>query len=163
VSRIVNKMPGNFRFIGLIALALPNARFIHVQRDPIDTCVSCFSTLFSESIPYAYDLEELARYYRAYEAVMEGWRIVLPPGKMLEVQYEGVVADLEGQARRIVEYCGLGWDPNCLEFHRNSRTVRTASMAQVRQPLYKSSVGRSRAYERFLGPLIAQSEQSRCS
>jgi tetratricopeptide (TPR) repeat protein len=158
--RIVNKMLGNFRFVGLMALAMPGARFIHVQRDPIDTCVSCFSTLFSQCIPYAYDLEELGRYYRAYEAVMEGWRIALPPGKMLEVRYEGVVADLEGQARRIVEYCGLEWDPTCLDFHRNKRSVRTASMVQVRQPLYKSSVGRWRAYERFLGPLMAQFEPS---
>jgi len=155
-SRIVNKMLGNFRFVGLIALALPGARFIHVRRDPIDTCVSCFSTLFTETMPYAYDLGELGRYYRAYESLMEAWRILLPPGRMLEVRYEGVVADLEGQARRIVEYCGLDWDPTCLEFHRNSRTVRTASMAQVRRPLYKSSVGRWRAYERFLGPLLAQ-------
>jgi hypothetical protein len=154
--RIVNKMLGNFRFVGLMALAMPGARFIHVQRDPIDTCVSCFSTLFSECIPYAYDLEELGRYYRAYAAVMEGWRMLLPPGRMLEVKYEAVVADLEGQARRIVEHCGLDWDPTCLEFHRNSRTVRTASMAQVRRPLYKSSVGRWRAYERFLGPLLGQ-------
>jgi tetratricopeptide (TPR) repeat protein len=161
--RIINKMLGNFRFVGLMALAMPGARFIHVQRDPIDTCLSCFSTLFSECIPYAYDLEELGRYYRAYEAVMEGWRTVLAPGKMLDVKYESVVADLEGQARRIVEHCGLEWDPNCLDFHRNRRSVRTASMVQVRQPLYKSSVGRWRAYERFLGPLMAQFEPSRRS
>jgi tetratricopeptide (TPR) repeat protein len=159
-SRIVNKMLGNFRFVGLIALALPGARFIHVRRDPIDTCVSCFSTLFTETIPYAYDLAELGRYYRAYESLMEGWRMVLPPGRMLEVRYEAVVADLEGQARRIVEHCGLDWDPTCLQFHRNSRTVRTASMAQVRRPLFKSSVGRWRAYERFIGPLLGQFEPS---
>jgi Sulfotransferase family len=108
------------------------------------------------SIPYAYDLGELGRYYRSYESLVAGWRIVLPPGRMLEVQYEAVVADLEGQGRRIVEHCGLDWDPTCLEFHWNSRTVRTASMAQVRRPLYRSLVGRWRGCERFLGPLLGQ-------
>src|SRR5271163_969317 len=158
-SRIVNKMLGNFRFVGLLALALPGARFIHVQRDPLDACISSFSTLFAEDIPYAYDLRELGRYYRAYEAVMEHWRTVLPPGMMIDVKYESVIADLEGEARRVVEHCGLAWDPTCLDFHRNQRSVRTASMTQVRRPLYNSSVGRWRAYERFLGPLLAEFEQ----
>lgn len=154
-SRIVNKMPENFRFAGMIALALPNARILHVRRDPVDTCFSCFSTLFSESQPYTYDLAELGRYYRAYEALMDVWRRVLPQGMVIEVQYEDVVADLEGQARRILGHCGLEWDARCLEFHRNARSVRTASLAQVRRPLYKSSVGRWRPYQPFLGPLLA--------
>ena len=96
-SRIVNKMLSNFCFVGLMALALPGARFIHVQRDPLDACISCFSTLFAEDIPYANDLRELGRYYRAYEAVMEHWRTVLPPGTMIDVKYESVIADLEGR------------------------------------------------------------------
>ena len=158
-SRIVNKMLSNFCFVGLMALALPGARFIHVQRDPLDACISCFSTLFAEDIPYAYNLRELGRYYRAYEAVMEHWRTVLPQGTMIDVNYESVIADLEGEARRVVEHCGLAWDPTCLDFHRNQRSVRTASMTQVRRPLYNSSVGRWRAYERFLGPLLAEFEQ----
>jgi len=154
-SRIVDKMTENFRFAGLIALALPRARMIHVRRDPLDTCVSCFTTLFAEDLPYAYDLEELGRYYRAYRALMDHWRAVLPPGMMLEVRYEDVIADREAQSRRIVDHCGLEWDPLCLDFHRNERSVRTASFTQVRRPLYRTSVGRWRNYEAFLGPLIA--------
>jgi tetratricopeptide (TPR) repeat protein len=154
-SRIVNKMPENFRFADMIALALPNARIVHVRRDPVDTCFSCFSTLFAENQPYTYDLAELGRYYRAYEALMDVWRRVAPQGMTLEVRYEDVVADLEGQARRILAHCGLEWDARCLEFHRNARSVRTASVAQVRRPLYNSSVGRWRRYEAFLGPLLA--------
>ncbi len=157
--RIVNKMPENFRFAGLIALALPNARIIHVRRDPVDTCVSCFSTLFAENLPYTYDLAELGRYYRGYEGLMDYWRGALPPGLMIDVQYEDVVADLEGQGRRILAHCGLGWDARCLDFHRNERSVRTASVAQVRRPLYQSSVGRWRRYEAFLGPLLAALDQ----
>jgi hypothetical protein len=155
-ERIVNKMPDNFRFVGLIHLALPNARIIHVRRDPIDTCLSCFSKQFAGNLPYSYDLAELGRYYRAYEALMAHWRRVLPQGAMLEVRYEEIVADLEGQARRILAYCGLAWDANCLDFHRTERPVHTASVAQVRQPIYKSSVQRWRPYERFLGPLLAE-------
>ncbi len=153
--RIVDKMTENFRFAGLIALALPNARILHVRRDPADTCVSCFSTLFTDNLPYTYDLAELGRYYRAYEALMNHWRDALPHGMMIDVQYEDVVADLEGQSRRILDHCGLEWDARCLDFHRNERAVRTASMAQVRRPLYKSSVGRWRRYEAFLEPLLA--------
>ena len=153
-TRIVNKTNENFRHAGLIALALPQARIIHVRREPLDTCVSCFSTLFLEDLPYTYDLAELGRYYRAYEALMAHWRRVLPPGMMLEVRYEDVVADLEGEGRRILAHCGLDWDPRCLDFHKNDRSVRTASATQVRQPINARSVGRWRAYEPFLGPLI---------
>jgi tetratricopeptide (TPR) repeat protein len=155
-ARITNKTTENFRWIGLIHLALPNARIIHMRRDPIDTCLSCFSLLFDDSLPYTFDLRELGRYYRAYEATMAHWRDALPANVMLEVQYEEVVADLEGQARRVVAHCGLEWDSRCLDFHQTVRPVRTASVAQVRQPIYKSSVGRWRAYEAFLGPLLAE-------
>ncbi|MGD1016585.1 MAG: sulfotransferase [Roseiarcus sp.] len=153
-ERITNKKPENFIYLGLIRLALPNAQVIHVRRDPLDTCFSCFSQNFSEgAVPYAYDLGELGRFYRAYETLMEHWRAVLPADAMIEVRYEDVVADLEGQARRLVAYCGLEWDPRCLEFHRAERAVRTASIAEVRQPIYATSIGRWRAYEAFLGPL----------
>ncbi len=157
-ERITDKMPGNFLVTGLIHLALPNARIIHTRRDPIDTCLSCFSKLFPANQPYSYDLAELGRYYRAYEALMAHWRGVLPQNVMLEVHYEKVVADLEGQARRIVAHCGLEWDARCLDFHKTERQVRTASAAQVRQPIYKSSAGRWRAYEAFLGPMLAELE-----
>lgn len=152
--RIANKMTENFRFAGLIALALPNARILHVRRDPLDTCVSCFSNLFLEHLPYTYDLAELGRYYRAYEALMSHWREALPPGMMIDVQYEDVVADLEGQGRRLLAHCGLSWDSRCLDFHNHGRSVRTASVAQVRRPLYQSSVGRWRRYAAHLAPLF---------
>jgi tetratricopeptide (TPR) repeat protein len=155
-ERIVNKTPANFRFVGLIRRALPNARIIHTRRDPVDTCFSCYSQMFRQHLGYAFDLGELGRYYRAYDALMAHWRTALPAGAMLEVQYEDVVADLEAEARRIVAYCGLAWDPRCLDFHETVRPVRTASLTQVRQPLYKSSVGRWRAYAGHLGPLLAE-------
>ena len=149
-------MPQNFYFVGLIHLALPNARIIHACRDPIDTCLSCFSQLFNRYHPYAYDLAELGRYYRAYAGLMAHWRRLLPENVMLEVQYEDVIADLEGQARRFVAHCGLQWDDACLSFHKTERPVRTASAVQVRQPIYGTSVGRWRSYEQFLAPLIAE-------
>src|SRR5262249_35561791 len=113
-ERITDKMPSNFRFAGLIHLALPNARIIHVRRDPLDTCLSCFSKIFTGDQPFSYDLGELGRLYRAYDALMAHWRRVLPDGAMLDVQYEELVADFENQARRIVAYCGLAWDERCL-------------------------------------------------
>jgi tetratricopeptide (TPR) repeat protein len=155
-QRITDKMPGNFNFVGLIHLALPNARIIHTRRDPIDVCLSCFSRLFASGHQYAYDLRELARYYRAYEAQMAHWRRVLPAGVMLEVQYEEVVADLEGQARRIVAHCGLEWDEACLAFHSTERAVRTFSNSQVRQPIYRDAIGRWQAYAEFLKPLLEE-------
>ena len=153
-ERIVNKTPVNFSVVGLIHLMLPNARIIHARRDPVDTCLSCFTKLFVHDLPYTYDLGELGRYYLGYEALMGHWRKALPEGVMLEVRYEDVVADLEGQARLMLEHLGLEWDPACLDFHRAGRQVRTASTLQVRQPIYASSVGRWRAYETQLAPLI---------
>jgi tetratricopeptide (TPR) repeat protein len=153
-ERITDKMPLNFLFIGLIHLALPNARIIHTSRDPVDTCLSCFATLFTGEHRVAYELAELGRYYRAYEELMEHWRRVLPTGVMLEVRYEDLVADFAAQARRIVAHCGLEWDDSCLRFYDTRRPVRTASAAQVRQPIYASSVGRWRAYGDLLAPLV---------
>ena len=152
-GRIVDKLPTNFLHVGLIHLALPDARIIHVKRDPLDTCFSCYTLMFAGDVGFAYDLGELGRYYTAYEALMDHWRKVLPQGTMLEVRYEDLVNDLPGQARRIVEYCGLKWDERCLEFHKSSRVVATASLYQVRQPVYQSSVGRAQAYSNHLGPL----------
>ena len=153
-QRVTDKMPLNFLYVGLIHLALPNARIIHARRDPLDTCVSCFETLFTGDHRVAYELGELGRYYRAYEGLMEHWTRVLPDGVLLEVRYEDVVADLERQARRIVAHCGLGWDDACLGFHGSPRPVRTASAAQVRRPIYRSSVGRWRVYGELLNPLM---------
>jgi hypothetical protein len=153
---ITDKMPSNFYYVGLIHLALPRARVIHVNRNPVDTCVSCFSKLFAGEQPQTYDLAELGRYYRAYHDLMAHWRSVLPAGAFLDVQYEEVVGDIEGQARRILDYCGLEWDARVLDFHRNERPVKTASASQVRRPIYGSSIARWRNYEKYLGPLLAE-------
>ena len=152
---VTDKMPSNYYFAGLIHLALPNAKIIHSMRDPVDTCISCFSKLFSAEQNHTYDLGEIGRYYKRYEQLMAHWRRVLPEGRVLDVQYEDVVADLETQARRIIAHCGLPWDDRCLSFYQTDRPVRTASATQVRQPIYKSAVGRWRVYEEFLGPLLA--------
>jgi tetratricopeptide (TPR) repeat protein len=153
--RIVDKMPSNFCYAGLIHLILPYARIIHCLRDSVATCLSCYGLLFKEGIEFSYDLEDLGRFYRLYEGLMAHWREVLPEGRILEVRYEDVVADLETQARRIVEHCGLEWDEACLAFHATDRPVKTASATQVRQPIYKSSLERWRRYEKHLGPLLA--------
>jgi hypothetical protein len=151
---VTDKMPSNYYFAGLMHLALPNATIIHSMRDPVDTCISCFSKLFSAEQNHTYDLGELGRYYKRYEQLMAHWRRVLPRGRILDVRYEDVVADLEKQARRIIAHCGLPWDDRCLSFHETDRPVRTASATQVRQPIYNSAVGRWRVYEGHLGPLL---------
>ena len=154
-ARITDKMPTNFIFLGLIRLILPNARIIHMRRDPIDTCLSCFTTTFkADNVPYSYDLAELGRFYRAYAALIAHWRNVLGPDGFLEVDYEELVADVEGQARRIIDYCGLAWNDACCAFYETKREVRTASAVQVRQPIYRSSVGRWRPSESALKPLL---------
>jgi hypothetical protein len=152
-KRSVDKLPGNFVHAGLIQLALPNARIIHINRVPLDTCVSCYANLFSPgSLEFTYDLSELGHHYRRYKKLMDHWRSL--GVRMLDVCYEVLVEDLEGQARRILEYCELPWNESCLRFHETQRPVRTASAVQVRKPLFKSSVGRWRKFERHLGPLI---------
>lgn len=153
-AHVVDKMPHNFLRAGLIHWALPQAKIIHIRRDPVDTCLSCFSKSFTGSLPYTYDLGELGRFYRAYEGMMAHWRAVLPPGVMLEVRYEDVVAGLETEARRILAHCGLPWDDHCLAFHQTDRPVRTASAVQVRQPLYGSAVGRWHVFRDLARPLL---------
>ena len=158
-DKITDKALGNFVFAGLIHMALPNARIIHACRNPVDTCLSCFSKLFAGELLYTYDLGELGRYYRSYAKLMEHWRRALPDGVMLDVQYETLVHDFETQARRIVAFCGLDWDDRCLAFHQTQRPVRTASATQVRKPIYGTSVGRGRSYEAELGPLFEELRQ----
>lgn len=153
--RITDKMPGNFQMIGLIHAMLPNAKIIHVSRHPVDNCLSCFTKQFGRyGHAYSYDLVELGRYYTDYARLMAHWRRVLPEGAFLDVRYEDLVADTEAQARRLIAYCGLEWDDACLEFHKTKRAVRTASVTQVRQPIYTTSVQRWRQYEPFLKPLL---------
>ena len=151
--RISDKYLHNFLYCGLIALALPHARIVHTVRDPVDTCLSIYSKLFTGRHPYAYDLAELGRYHRAYQSLMDHWREVLPEGMLIDLRYEEVVGDLEGQARRLLDHCDLPWDDACLSFHSTDRAVRTASATQVRQPIYKSSVGRWQPAPELLRPL----------
>ncbi len=151
--RFTDKHPINFLYIGLIHGAFPNARIVHCRRDPIDTCLSCYRVLFKLGLDFTYDLEELGRFFRAYERLMVHWHAVLP-GQILDVCYEDVVADQEGQTRRLLEFCGLDWEDGCLAFHETDRTVLTASASQVRQPIYSQSVERWKRYERHLSPLL---------
>ena len=151
---ITDKMPANFNCLGMIHLMLPNAKVVHVKRNPVDTCLSCFTRLFNKSQYQSYDLSEIGRYYRNYALIMDHWRTVLPPGAFYEVQYEDLVADNENQARALIKYCGLEWDDACLESHKTERSIRTASVTQVRQPIYNTSVERWRKYEKHLGPLL---------
>lgn len=166
-SRITDKTPLNFLLVGLIRLILPNARIIHTVRDPVDTCISCFSKLFRSDMKFSYSLAELGRYYRNYRELMAHWRSVLPIGSMLEVCYEDVVNNIEDQARRLLDYCGLPWDERCLSFYQTSRPVATASAVQIRQPLFRSSVHRWHRYKNYLQPLLSELECSqlthRCS
>jgi tetratricopeptide (TPR) repeat protein len=149
-ERVTDKMPGNFAYIGLIHLMFPNARIIHTRRDPRDTAISCFST---KDLVYL-DLAELGRFYRNYRSLMSHWRRVIPDGVILEVDYELLVDDFDTQARRIVSHCGLEWHDACTAFYRNERPVMTASVGQVHQPIYRSSVGRWQGYEKFLQPFL---------
>jgi tetratricopeptide (TPR) repeat protein len=151
---VTDKMPGNFMALGLIHLMLPNAKIIHVNRNPVDTCLSCFTKLFSHGHAYSYDLAELGRFYSDYARLMAHWRQVLPEGAFLEIRYEDLVTEYEAQARRLITYCGLEWNDACLKSHENKRSVRTASVMQVRQPIYTSSVERWRKYEPYLKPLL---------
>ncbi|MHA3772975.1 sulfotransferase [Verrucomicrobiota bacterium sgz303538] len=151
-QRVVDKMPGNFAHLGFLALLFPQARIIHIRREPLDTCLSCYFQHFSTGHEYASDLTMLGRVYLEYERLMEHWRQVLP-SPMLEVQYEMLVKEPERETRRLLEFCGLEWDERCLRFYENRRMVRTASFDQVRQPLYTRSIEKHRCYKRFLGPL----------
>ena len=152
-QRVVDKMPANFLYAGLIQAALPQARIIHMQRDPLDTCLSIYFQNFFNIGPYAHDLEHLAQYYREYLRIMEHWRTLLPASALLEVPYEALVDDTEAWSRRMIEFIGLPWDPACLEFHRTERVVLTASKWQVRQKISRGSIGRWRNYEAYVGPL----------
>jgi tetratricopeptide (TPR) repeat protein len=150
---VSDKMPGNFQYLGFISLLFPNARIVHCQRSALDTCLSCFTTDFTQGQEWSYDLSELGAYYGLYLDLMTHWRRMLPL-PIHEIKYESVVTDLEGEARALLDFCGLDWYPDCLDFHRSERPVFTACSAQVRQPLYASSVGRWRRFEDQLKPLI---------
>jgi len=157
--RITDKMPANFLMLGLIHALLPNARIVHIARDPVDTCVSCFTRLFERSQYHTYDLTELGRYYNAYSRIMTHWEQVLPKNAFYTVRYEALVDDPETESRALLDHCGLEWDDACLSFHTAKRRVRTASVTQVRSPVYQSSIQKWRHYESHLGPLLSVLEQ----
>ena len=133
---------------------LPRARIIHCRRDPVDTCFSCYARLFADGQNFSYDLVDLGRYYASYAQLMVHWRALLPTEIFTEVDYEAVTDDLEGEARRLISFCGLPWDDACLRYYENRRPVRTASMIQVRQPVYSTSRGGARRFLPYIGPLI---------
>jgi hypothetical protein len=145
-------MPNNFRHIGLIHLILPNAKIIDARREPLACCFSNFKQLFAAGQEFTYSLEDIGRYYRSYVELMQHWDAVLP-GKILRVQHEDVVADLEGNVRRILDFCALPFEAACVEFYKTERSVRTASSEQVRQPIFKEGLEQWRCFEPWLGPL----------
>ena len=152
--RFIDKMPNNFRHIGLIHLMLPNAKIIDARREPMACCFGNLKQLFARGQEFTYSIDDIARYYRTYLDLMEHWDRVLP-GRVLRVHHEDVVDDLEGSVRRILDFCELPFEPACLEFHRTERSVRTASSEQVRQPIFRAGLDQWRHYEPWLGPLRA--------
>jgi hypothetical protein len=151
--RVVDKLPRNFFYLGAIATLLPGARLVHCRRDPFDTCLSIFMQNFGGSVPYAWDLYHLGRYYRAYQRLMAHWSQVLPV-PVFELNYESLIDQQESTSRDLLAFCGLEWDERCLRFHETERGIRTPSALQVRRPLYRDAIGRWKNYEAFLQPLF---------
>ena len=154
-----DKTPQNFFYVGLIAAALPGAKIVHVRRDPTDTCVSCFTSLFGSRQRFANDLADIGRYYGLYRRLMAHWRELLREA-VIDVDYEDFVSDLETETRRLLDALGLPFEPGCLAFHESSRSVTTHSAAQVRSPIYASAVGRWRGYAGHLDPLIRELDRT---
>jgi hypothetical protein len=150
---VTDKMPENYLNIGLISAMFPKARIIHCRRDPIDTCISNYVTLFGDQHYWSFDFAMIGRTYRRYWDIMAHWRKTLP-GRFLEVRYEEVVADTEGAARKLLAWCDLPWDEQVLRFYETNRPVTTASVTQVRQPIYTSSMGRWKKWEPYIQPLL---------
>lgn len=151
--RVADKMPGNFLYLGMVRLMLPNARIVHCVRDPVATCFSCYTHLFNAPQRFTYDLTDLGTFHRSYRRLMTHWHSVLP-GRIIDIRYEDLVAEQEVTTRRLLEFCGLEWDDACLSFHETKRPVRTASAAQVRQPLYSRALRDWKRYEKHLSPLL---------
>ena len=151
-ARFIDKMPNNFRHVGLIHLMLPNAKIIDARREPMACCFGNLKQLFAHGQEFTYSIEDIARCYRTYLELMRHWDAVLP-GRVLRVQHEEVVDDLEGNVRRLLEHCELEFEPACVEFHKTERSVRTASSEQVRQPIYREGLDQWRHYEPWLGRL----------
>jgi len=150
--RFIDKNPNNFRHIGLIRLILPNARIIDARREPMACCFSNLKQLFAQGQEFTYSIEDIARYYRTYLELMRHWDAVLP-GRVLRVQHEDVVDDLHGSVTRILDYCGLPFEPACIDFHKTVRSVRTPSSEQVRQPIFRDGLDQWKNFEPWLEPL----------
>ncbi|MGB5334143.1 MAG: sulfotransferase [Woeseiaceae bacterium] len=155
----VDKSPTNYLYIGLIAKALPGVPIVHVRRHPVDSCLAMYRALFRMGYPFSYDLDDLAEYYIAYDALMNHWRTLFPE-TLLDVSYEELVENQEPVSREIIAHCGLAWEPACLEFDKNKAPVSTASAAQVRKPIYRDSLARWRRFETQLAPLIEQLKEA---
>ena len=149
----IDKLPLNFLYTGLIHLALPDSRLIHVTRNPMDTCYAIYKRLFKGAYPFSYELEELGKYYLAYSRLMDHWHQLLP-GKIFKISYEELISDPETQLRYLLDFCGLSWQDSCLNFQSNPQPTTTASASQVRQPIYKTSIGKWKNYRKSLEPLI---------
>jgi hypothetical protein len=150
--RIVDKMPENYFHLGFLSILFPKAKFIHIKRSPLDTCLSCYFTQFS-SINWAYDFEWIAKRYDTYRKTIALWQSVLPQSSILNIDYENLVHDQETYSKSIIDFIGLDWDPNCLKYYEKERAVQTASVWQVRQPLYKKSIRRWENYSQHIEPL----------
>lgn len=153
-KRIIDKMPGNYAWTGMINLILPNASIIHSRRHPIETCLSAYRIFFPDGQFWSFDLKQMGKYYREYVELMQVWENSLPEGTILNVRYEDMVSDLETQSKRLVNHIGMEWDESCMKFYESKRAVRTASVSQVRKPIYKTSVDRWHKYEPYLKPLL---------
>ena len=151
---VIDKMLGNYLHIGMIHLVFPRATILHCVRDPVDTCLAEFRKLFRTGNEWTYDLRDLGAHYQRYREMMAHWQAVLPPGRIIDVDHEELVADPDTKIRWLTDSCHLKWDDACLRFYATTRPVRTASIAQVRQPIFKTSVQRWRSYEKHLGPLF---------
>jgi hypothetical protein len=151
--RFIDKNPNNFVYAGLLHLILPDAKIIDARRHPLDSCFGSYKQLFASGQPFTYDLTEIGEYYIQYQRLMDHWHQLMP-GKILAVNYEEVVSDLDTQVRRILDYCDLPFEEACLNFHQTDRAVKTASSEQVRQPIYSSSVNLWENYEPHLSELI---------
>ena len=153
-ERVTDKMLSNYYFVGLLHLIFPKAKIINIVRNPVDTCLSAWTKLFKDDMPHSYDLGEMGRYYLRYEDIMAHWHKVLPKGVLLQVNYEDVVNNIDKKAREIIKFAGLEWDEACVNFHKSKRPVKTASVVQVRKPVYKTSIERWKNYEKHLKPLL---------
>ena len=158
-QHFIDKLPFNYLYLGLIHLAMPHAKIIHVTRHPMAACYAIYKQLFRDAYPFSYDLTDLGRYYIAYHNLMRHWYQVLP-GNIYTVHYEQMVDHTEAETKRLLAQCGLDWQPECLAFHANQQAATTASASQVRQPIYRSSLTQWRQYEEYLAPLAEQLQQA---